>query len=164
MCFLCVVNRRLYLGQEWPSTLLGSFRCEAFVEDFFDILHRVHAQQQGHLGYKKTLAEVWNIFTCQYMYIIILRISFCRSLLVTSVFLSQRYSGSWICVIYVACRNLRETRHLSSRLFHLDSWLVDRYNSVTVKERVQGLVMYHFFFVRPGRIIFVVEYQCQHVP
>ena len=30
----------------------------AFVEDFYDILQRIHAKELGHFGYKKTLAEV----------------------------------------------------------------------------------------------------------
>ena len=38
--------------------ILGSFHRGAYVEDFWDILHRVHYAEKPHLGYKKTLAEV----------------------------------------------------------------------------------------------------------
>ena len=64
----------------------------AFVEDFFDILHRVHAQQQGHLGYKKTLAEVWNDFFCHYVIDGSVHL-LCRSLPATTVFRAQLYSS-----------------------------------------------------------------------
>ena len=40
------------------TTVLSRFRRVAYVEDFYDILHRVHCQERGHVGYKKTLAEV----------------------------------------------------------------------------------------------------------
>ena len=60
----------------------------AFVEDFFDILHRVHAQQQGHLEYKKTLAEVWNVFSCHYKLMVLcifVQVSSCYDCLPHSV-------------------------------------------------------------------------------
>ena len=40
------------------TTVLSHVRRVAYVEDFYDILHRVHCQERGHVGYKKTLAEV----------------------------------------------------------------------------------------------------------
>ena len=40
------------------TTVLGNWRCVAFVEDFFDILDRVHAKEKGHVGVKKTIVEV----------------------------------------------------------------------------------------------------------
>ena len=64
----------------------------AFVEDFFDILHRVHAQQQGHLGHKKTLAEVGNVFFCHYVIDGSVHL-LCRSLPAITVFLTQLYSS-----------------------------------------------------------------------
>lgn len=58
LLLLYSVRTCVYSQDENDPTLLGSFRRVAFVEDFFDILHRVHAQEKGHLGYKKTLASV----------------------------------------------------------------------------------------------------------
>ena len=40
------------------TTVLSHFRRVAYVEDFYYILHRVHCQERGHVGYKKSLAEV----------------------------------------------------------------------------------------------------------
>ena len=33
--------------------VLSYVRRVAYVEDFYDILHRVHCQERGHVGYKK---------------------------------------------------------------------------------------------------------------
>ena len=35
----------------------------AFVEDFFDILQEIHCQEKGHIGEKKTVAEVFSTLT-----------------------------------------------------------------------------------------------------
>ena len=42
---------------ENDPTLLGSFCHVTYVEHFYDI-QRIHPQECGHMGYKKTLAEV----------------------------------------------------------------------------------------------------------
>ena len=37
----------------------------AFVEDFYEILHRIHSRQTGHLGYKKKpLRRYENVAIC----------------------------------------------------------------------------------------------------
>ena len=33
----------------------------ATAEKFYDILERVHSTENGHVGYKKMLAEVWEL-------------------------------------------------------------------------------------------------------
>ena len=35
--------------------MLSHVRRVAYIEDFFEILHRVHCQERGHVGYKKLL-------------------------------------------------------------------------------------------------------------
>ena len=37
------------------TTLLGRFRRVAYIEDFYDILCRIHTVERCHMGYKKTL-------------------------------------------------------------------------------------------------------------
>ena len=40
--------------QDFSDTnVLSHFRSVAYVEDFYYILHRVHCQERGHVGYKK---------------------------------------------------------------------------------------------------------------
>ena len=46
------------LQDESDITLLGVFLRVAFVENFWNILHRVRYAEKCHLVYKKTLAEV----------------------------------------------------------------------------------------------------------
>ncbi|KAL5505672.1 hypothetical protein EMCRGX_G007138 [Ephydatia muelleri] len=46
------------------TTVLSHFRRVAYVEDFYYILHRVHCQERGHVGYKKTLAEISACYEC----------------------------------------------------------------------------------------------------
>ena len=36
----------------------------AFVEDFYIVIHGVHATSKGHIGTKKTTAEVGKLFEC----------------------------------------------------------------------------------------------------
>ena len=36
----------------------GQVRIVATVENIFDILERIHCKESGHVGYKKTIAEV----------------------------------------------------------------------------------------------------------
>ena len=46
----------LVKGQH-DTTPVGSYKQEAAVEDFFDILHQAHYNDTGHSGAKKTLAK-----------------------------------------------------------------------------------------------------------
>ena len=39
-------------------SLLGHHRLVATVEKFYDVLERVHSTENGHVDYKKILAEV----------------------------------------------------------------------------------------------------------
>ena len=43
------------------TTVLSHVRRVACIEDFFEILHMVHCQERGHVGYKNTLAEVFDV-------------------------------------------------------------------------------------------------------
>ena len=47
------VNTKTYIFQN-PN----EWRRVAFVENFFDILTDIHCKEKGHIGTKKTLAEV----------------------------------------------------------------------------------------------------------
>ena len=47
-----------HIQNENDKTLFGHHRLVAIVENFYDILERVHSTENGHVGYKKTLAEV----------------------------------------------------------------------------------------------------------
>jgi len=47
--------------------VFGHYRLVATVEKFYDILERVHSTENGHVGYKKTLAEVWNYRIVSYV-------------------------------------------------------------------------------------------------
>lgn len=40
------------------TTMFGHYRVVATVEKFYNILERIHSLENGHVGYKKTLAEV----------------------------------------------------------------------------------------------------------
>ena len=53
------VNTKTYIFQN-PNdpTILSEWRRVAFVENFFDILTDIHCKEKGHIGTKKTLAEV----------------------------------------------------------------------------------------------------------
>ena len=73
MCFACLPEKRralekcdkyfllvlvfsvLTIQDCSDTTVLSHVRRVAYVEDFFEILHRVHCQERGHVGYKKLL-------------------------------------------------------------------------------------------------------------
>ena len=48
----------VYLQNPNDPTILSEWRRVAFIEDFYDILTEVHCREKGHMGIKKTLAEV----------------------------------------------------------------------------------------------------------
>eukprot|EP00731_Ephydatia_muelleri_P019243 Em0012g68a len=47
------------------TTVLSHVRRVAYAEDFYDILHRVHGQERGHVDYKTSLAEEAHQATAQ---------------------------------------------------------------------------------------------------
>ena len=49
------------------TTLLGTFRRVAYIEDFHEILTRIHSVERCHMGYKKTL-NFFNTCTSQLLY------------------------------------------------------------------------------------------------
>jgi len=42
--------------------MFGQYRIVATVEKFYDILKRIHQTENAHVGYRKTLNEVFYIF------------------------------------------------------------------------------------------------------
>ena len=44
--------------------MMNGWRRVAFSEDFFQIIQEVHANSKGHIGTKKTLAEVGKLYDC----------------------------------------------------------------------------------------------------
>ena len=60
-CFHTIAKRLLghvYVQNPNDPTILSDWRRVAFVEDFFDILNKVHCKEKGHIGEKKTVIEV----------------------------------------------------------------------------------------------------------
>jgi len=49
------------LQNDSDKTIFGHHRFVAVVENFYDILERIHSTESGHVGYKKTLAEVMKM-------------------------------------------------------------------------------------------------------
>ena len=70
------VNTKTYIFQN-PNdpTILSEWRRVAFVENFFDILTDIHCKEKGHIGTKKTLAEVLydNLTGHIHMYLYLLK-------------------------------------------------------------------------------------------
>ena len=62
---------RVYLQNPNDPTILSEWRRVAFVEDFYNILTQVHCKEKGHIGTKKTLAEVFAIIQSQINSIIV---------------------------------------------------------------------------------------------
>eukprot|EP00731_Ephydatia_muelleri_P013704 Em0007g1014a len=46
------------------KTIFGHYHVVAMVEKFYDILERIHSLESGHVGYKKSLAEVQKTYDC----------------------------------------------------------------------------------------------------
>ena len=58
------INESYILQNPNDTTILSGWRRIAFVEDFYDVIHGVHATSKGHNGTKKTIAEVEKLFEC----------------------------------------------------------------------------------------------------
>ena len=52
------------LQNENDPTIFGQYRVVATVEKFYSILERIHSTENGHVGYKKTLAKVSWMYLC----------------------------------------------------------------------------------------------------
>ena len=87
MCLGCFT--RAPAQDKNDTTLLGRFRRVAYIEDFYEILSRIHSVERCHMGYKKTLAEVMWISQVHYtQYVYALQILF-RCLQAMIVFRDQ---------------------------------------------------------------------------
>ena len=58
------INESYILQNPNDTTILSGWRRIAFVEGFCDVIHEVHATSIGHIGTKKTIAEVGKLFVC----------------------------------------------------------------------------------------------------
>ena len=65
--FLCLSSQK-YITEldDNDKTVFGHHRIVATADKFYDILERVHSTENGHVGYKKMLAEVWELCMLSY--------------------------------------------------------------------------------------------------
>ena len=63
LCLLhmCLRLFLFYVQCDSDRTILSGWRRVAFVEEFFDILSKVHYLDTGHIGTKKTVTEVMHV-------------------------------------------------------------------------------------------------------
>ena len=66
MMVFCASLHKTILQNDNDKTAFGHHRIVATAEKFYDILERVHSTENGHVGYKKTLAEVWELCMLSY--------------------------------------------------------------------------------------------------
>ena len=46
------------------ATSLSEWRKVVFVEDLYDVISEVHCREKGHIGSKKTVAEIAKMYEC----------------------------------------------------------------------------------------------------
>ena len=46
------------------ATSLSEWRKVVFVEDLYDAISEVHCREKGHIGSKKTVAEIAKMYEC----------------------------------------------------------------------------------------------------
>ena len=112
-------------------TILSEWRWVAFIEEFFDILTDIHCKEKGHIGSKKTLAELrsavsitihcilTSLYQCSFRY------QGCMN-----VFLGLPWTNLWNSAAYVTQTSHKQPEPLSSQLCPLVSRLMDRYDCI----------------------------------